>query len=76
MEEFDGIYEKKAKLVGLKGGDKLCLINFCDDWIHDHYEESYIYITAGCIRRLKAFIQMPFILAAILEMMIQMRGSK
>lgn len=43
MEEFDGIYEKKAKLVGLKGGDKLCLINFCDDWIHDHYKESYIY---------------------------------
>ncbi|WP_134699471.1 molecular chaperone GrpE [Ammoniphilus sp. YIM 78166] len=36
-------YQKRAKLVGLAGGEVLWLLNVHDEWIHDVYEESDIH---------------------------------
>ncbi|RXT07257.1 molecular chaperone GrpE [Ammoniphilus sp. CFH 90114] len=36
-------YQKRAKLVGLAGGEVLWLLNEHDEWIHDVYEESDIH---------------------------------
>ncbi len=36
-------FQKRAKLVGLAGGEGLWLLNVHDEWIHDVYEESDIH---------------------------------
>lgn len=44
--EEEEVYEKKVKLVTIpddQDGKKAWVVNFHDDWIHDHYDGSTIY---------------------------------
>lgn len=41
--EEEEVFEKKVKLVTIPTDENAWLVNFHDDWIHDHYDGSKIY---------------------------------